>query len=43
MAQRRRGFIRSVLFPAEDHHHAAGRIEFDDHVGTLVRRPDIVR
>src|ERR1700745_3802599 len=35
-------FIRGFLLAAKDHHHAAGGIEFDDHVGAFIGGPDVV-
>ena len=34
--------IGRLRLPPEHHHHAALRVEFDDHVGALVGGPDVV-
>src|ERR1700722_5017 len=42
MLERLGAFIRSFLLTAEHHHNPAFRVEFDHHVRTFVRNPDVV-
>ena len=42
MLQRAGAFVGGFLLAAEDHDHAAGRVELDDHVRAFVGDPDVV-